>query len=116
MYIDHRLVKIIDELLVFVAGYNADDIDINIKKEKNVSTVTMKAKLNQKIESKKLDKVKKLLSAPRQHEMEEYYWGLTGNDTTPSCELALIGMMTDAHELKYDEAENTIYIKIIRYR
>lgn len=116
MYVDHRLIKIIDEILVFFYDYSSRNIKIEINKEKEYSQIDFEAKLGVPIEQKKLQRLEKLLSAPRQHEMEEYYWGLTGNDTTPSCELALVGMMIDWHETVYDEQEQILRLKICRNR
>lgn len=116
MYVDHRLIKIIDEILVFLYSYSTRNIKIEINKEKDFSELVFDAKLGVPIEPKKLQRLEKLLSAPRQHEMEEYYWGLTGNDTTPSCELALVGMMIDWHETVYNEEEQTLLLKIRRDR
>lgn len=116
MYIDHRLIKIIDEMLVFLYSYTSRNIKMEIQKEKEYSEITFNAKLGEEIDAKKLRKIEKYLSAPRQHEMEEYYWGLTGNDTTPSCELALVGMMIDEHDMIYNEEELTLFLRLRRYR
>ncbi len=115
MYVDHRLIKIIDEILVFLYSYSSKNIKIEINKEhREYSELFIDAKLGIPIEVKKLQKLEKLLSAPRQHEMEEYYWGLTGNDTTPSCELALVGMMIDWHETTYNAEEPRLTLRIRR--
>ena len=116
MYIDHRLIKIIDEMLVFLYSHRTRNIKMEIKKENEYSEILFDAQLGEPIAPKRLDKIERLLSAPRQHEMEEYYWGLTGNDTTPSSELALVGMMIDEHDTVYDAEKLTLHFRLRRYR
>lgn len=115
-YVDHRLIKIIDEMLVFLYSLATRNIKMEIKKEEEYSEIIFDAKLGEPIEAKRLKKIEKLLSAPRQHEMEEFCWGLTGNDTTPSTELGLVGMMIDEHETIYNEEDLTFYLRLRRDR
>lgn len=103
-------------MLVFLYSYRTRNIKMEIKKEDEYSEIIFDAQLGEPIEEKRLQKIEKLLSAPRQHEMEEYYWGLTGNDTTPSCELGLVGMMIDEHDTVYDPEKLTLHFRLRRYR
>ncbi len=116
MYIDHRLIKIIDEMLVFLYSYTSRNIKMEIFKENEYSEIFFEAKLGEPISKEKLAKTRKLLSVQRQHEMEEYYWGLTGNDTTPSTELSLVGMMIDEYDMDYNEEEKILKLRLRRYR
>ena len=114
--VDYRLIKMIDEMLAFFYSYSATNIQMELDKKSDYSEMIFNAKLGEKIEKSKLDKVERLLSAPRQHEMEEYYWGVAGTDTTTSTELMLVGMMTDEHDLIYNEEEDKVYLRLRRYK
>ncbi len=112
--VDHRLIKIIDEILVFLYSLNPSKVDMELNRNEAWSELCFDAQIGKKMEAKRLEKIDRLLSCPRRRELEENYWELTGNDTTPSSELALVGMMTDDYELKYNEEEMTVQIKLIR--
>ena len=112
--VDHRLIKIIDEILVFMYSLKPTDVDMKLHKGEAHSEITFCAKITTKIEKNRLLRIDRLLNCPRRRELEENYWELTGNDTTPSSELTLVGMMTDDYEFVYDEENMTVYIKLIR--
>lgn len=114
--VDHKLIRVIDEMLAFFYSYSSKNIKLEIIKEEDYSEIKFNAILEDKIETSTLNKIERLLSAPRQHEMEEYYWGVAGTETTTTCELALVGMMTDEHETVYNEEDNSMYIRIRRYK
>lgn len=113
-YVDHRLIKMIDEMLCFFYSLKATNIKMDMDIKEEYAILKFDATINDEIEQKRLDKINKLLSSPRQHEMEEYYWSLSGNDMTPSTELALVGMMTDEYEIHYSSAEPRFSIMLKR--
>ncbi len=113
-HVDHRIVKIVDEILCFFYSLKATDIKMNMEIKENSTELSFWATIKEPIVKKRLDKVNKLLSSPRAHELEEYYWGLTGNDMTPSTELSLVGMMIDEYVIEYEEGSNDFFIKLVR--
>ena len=112
--VDHRLIKIIDEILVFIYSLNPTDVDMKLHRDPAYSELTFEAKILKPLEKARELRIDRLLSCPRRRELEENYWELTGNDTTPSSELALVGMMTDDYELRYDEEHMLLFVKLIR--
>lgn len=114
--VDNRLIKMIDEMLGFFYSYSVINIKMEIDRKEEYSEMIFDTKLGKKIEKSKLNRIERLLSAPRQHEMEEYYWGVAGTDTTTSSELVLVGMMTDEHDLIYNEEEDKLYVRLRRYK
>lgn len=112
--VDHRLIKIIDEILVFLYSLNPSHVDMKLNRKEDCSELLFDANINIKMEKGRVERIDRLLSCPRRRELEENYWELTGNDTTPSSELALVGMMTDDYEFVYKEEEMTVHIKLIR--
>lgn len=113
-HVDHRLIKIVDEMLCFFYSLKAVNIKMDMDIKESCTQISFWASIKEPIIKKRLDKIKKLLGSPRLHEMEEFYWGLTGNDVTPSTELSLVGMMTDDYVIEYEEGKNDFFIKLIR--
>ena len=113
-HVDHRVVKIVDEMLCFFYSLKATNIKMDMEINDCSTVLSFWATIKEPVIGRRLEKIKKLLSSPRTHELEEYYWGLTGNDMTPSTELSLIGMMTDEYVIEYEEESEKIFIKLVR--
>lgn len=100
-HLKQRNIRIVDELMTFCYKYGTKKIQIDILEEEQCTVFTLSAEIHD-LDQNILDNVNKLLNAPRLHEMEEYYWNLTGDNDTDS-ELALVGMMTDEVFVNYME-------------
>lgn len=83
--------------------HGSDNVHIDINKENKKIIIFIKAQISF-ISKENLELLKKLLNAPRCHEMEEYYWNLTGDDDTDT-ELTLVGMMIDEAHINYVDGE-----------
>ncbi len=106
--VDHVNLKILNELIIFCMSSGATDLDMKLKDEADriVMSISTEAKdLPQKL----IDQAKAYLKVPRQHELESYYWQLSG-ESDDEIELNLVGMMTDEAELIYDNPRLTINI------
>lgn len=113
-HVDHRTIKLVDEMLCFFYSLKATNVKMNLDIKDSATELSFWGTIKEPIIKKRMDKINKLLSAPRLHEMEEFYWGLTGNDVTPSTELSLVGMMTDDYVIEYEEGGEEFFIKLIR--
>ncbi|WP_055665194.1 hypothetical protein [Desnuesiella massiliensis] len=100
-HLKQRNIRIVDELMTFCYKYGTKKIQIDILEEEEYTVFALSAEIHD-LDQNVLDNVSKLLNAPRLHEMEEYYWNLTGDNDTDS-ELALVGMMTDEVFVNYME-------------
>jgi len=100
-HINQRNIKIIDELMCFCYKYGAKKINIQIDRDENAFYIHLNTEIHN-LPNEVLEITRNLLSAPRCHEMEEYYWNLTGDDDTDT-ELTLVGMMTDDTEVNYTD-------------
>lgn len=100
---DQRNIKIIDELMSFSSKLGANKYQIEVEKIDKETEIKFKAYIKH-MDDKMLSSISKLLSTPRSHEMEEYYWNLQGEGDIDS-ELALVGMMTDDAKIDYVEGE-----------
>lgn len=108
---EHRKVsRIADELITFFLEHHAKEIKLNVKDLQDREVITIKASpvdhLNEVIED-----LEKVLSYPRESEMEEYFWELAG-ECDYSSELALVGSMIDRANIDYEE--DYICLELIR--
>lgn len=98
-HINQRNIKIVDELMNFCYRQGSKKIDVSISTENNVTSILISADIFG-ISSTILSDIEKALNAPRCHEMEEYFWSLTGDDDLDN-ELNLVGMMIDEAFVNY---------------
>lgn len=111
-HINQKNIKIIDELMFFAYKYGGSKIQINTHKDTTAFYINFKTEI-ENLPDDILEITSNLLLAPRCHEMEEYYWNLTGDDDT-DCELMLVGMMTDEASLDYKD-NKYLEINLKRY-
>lgn len=102
--------RIVNELVTYYHKNNCDDIHIDMSTVNNVSYFCILGNVPNLCE-KDFELLKDVLNAPRQHEVEQYYWNLGGN-TELDCELSLVGAMIDTAEVTY--IDNILTIKIKR--
>jgi hypothetical protein len=107
--INQRNIKIVDELMSFCYKNSCVNIKINVLTDLDITTIILSADIP-KINPKDIEYIKDSLNTPRYHEMEEYYWSLTGDDDD-NTELSLVGMMVDAAEIKYNDPVLEIVLK-----
>ena len=106
-----RNIKIVTELMSYCYNHGSDNVNIDVRKEDKKIIIFIKAQISF-ISKEDLEFLEKLLNAPRCHEMEEYYWNLTGDDDTDT-ELTLVGMMIDDAHINYVDGA---YLEIILTR
>ena len=102
--------KIINEIVSFCYHFASNDVTVNIKNDNSTSVITINAIINN-LPEEDFDNLVHSLNIPRQHEVEQYYWQL-GGDNSFDCELSLVGMMTDECEVSYENS--ILYIKLTR--
>ena len=89
----------------------SDNIHLDINKENKKTVISVRAQITY-ISKENIEFLEKSLKTPRLHEMEEYYWNLTG-DTDTGTELTLVGMMIDEATVNYVEGQ---YLEILLTR
>jgi len=80
-------------------NHGSENVHIDINKEKEKVVIFIKAEISS-MTKEDLELLERSLSAQRCHEMEEYYWNLTGDNDSYS-ELILVGMMIDEVHINY---------------
>ncbi len=92
----------------FLLGARKFQIDMDITPA--VSKIGIGAELHH-ADAEKIEELRQVLNTPRQHEMEQNYWNLTGGEEVDG-ELLLAGIMIDEAEVSYGEGR--LQIDIIR--
>lgn len=98
--------RILDELVGFVFKRGARSIDTNMKFDENTSYVKV-CGICHNLGKEDLDYLNEVLNVDRQHEVEECYWYVTGDDSFGD-ELALTGVMIDEAKVTYENDIITI--------
>ncbi|UFH65165.1 hypothetical protein KQH81_00950 [Clostridium cadaveris] len=102
-------IRILDELTSYCYLKGAEHISINLDVDNDLITFTLKCYVPN-ITKNDIDYLETSLNVPRCHEMEEYYWELTG-DTEGENELSLVGMMIDSVDIILEEDILVIEVK-----
>lgn len=105
-----KSIKMLSELTAYFYKLGATCLDIETCNDNSI-----KIKISGKTDnftSSDLEDINRVLSVPRLHEIEEYYWELNG-DFHSSSELSLLGMMIDHFEINYKN--NLLTISVERY-
>ena len=106
-----KITKIIDEILTFCV-YNMDPrrSEMVLEKTDNAFTV-VHTFYDVSISAEELAEIRRQLGTKRNHELEDYYWQLTG-EIENSSELDLVGMMSDEAVVEYENEK--LIISLIR--
>lgn len=101
---------IIGDLLTYGRAMGAEEYEIGISETNKEMTVFRVKARPICMTQRELEKLSLNLNAPRQHEIEQNFWGLSG-DSQSYSELALVGMMTDEAEVSFKNDELSIILK-----
>ncbi len=104
-----KTMRIVDELVGFCCRRGGKNITINYNTEKPKMTEITVTSPNTTVTSDELTALDKTLSQHRQHEMEEMYWLISGDDSFGD-ELSLVGVMVDECKIIYENEVLTIIV------
>lgn len=102
--------KIINELVMYFNKLGNSDVHIDLAHDKNNAYFKISGTVIN-LPKEELDNLTKTLNVPRQYEIEQYYWSLSGESESDS-ELSLIGMMVNSATITY--VNNLLTIIIVR--
>lgn len=109
-YYFEKNLKIINELMTYLYKLGSKNIQVNLHRNDDKTSFIISGELGI-IDDRELNRLKEILSIPRQHEVEEYYWHLGGESDTEG-ELSLVGMMIDNVNISY--SNNILKLEIQR--
>lgn len=97
------------ELLSYCHLMGATDFHLDVKIQNNETVFAIKASPAEMTEEE-MAVLKKDVGAPRRREMEQDYWGLSG-ESQSSTEMVLVGMMSDDTSVELKDGELSITIQ-----
>ncbi len=103
-----KLIKLMNEIVNFCLDIGMTDLDISFSCHPDRGEVTV-AGYAQNPPLEELRDLEEILNAPRQEELEEYYWVLIGNGQGMR-ELEMVGILVDNGRVTYEDHILTIYI------
>ncbi|HPI97263.1 MAG TPA: hypothetical protein PLV56_00855 [Synergistales bacterium] len=107
-----RIARMAEELISDFLRYGCTDMDLKILEREDLYIISISAYCKG-VKGREVEKIRKLLNQPRNPQMEEYFWSLSG-DSDLDTEFSLLGIMSDEVELKYDEKSSRLSIKLTR--
>ena len=103
-----KLIKLMNELINFCLGIDMKDLDIKFSCHKDRDEITVSGYAKNP-PMKELQDLEEILNAPRQEELEEYYWTLLGHGHGMQ-ELEMVGTLVDNGSITYEDKILTMYI------
>jgi hypothetical protein len=103
-----KTMLISSELLSYCHLMGADQFHLDVKIEEGETLFEIKASPAE-LSKDELEALIKDIGAPRRIEIEQDYWGLSG-ESESSSELMLVGMMSDETSVEYRDGELLITI------
>lgn len=107
-----KITKIIDEMLTMLLLKGKERIEVKVETEQDKTTIDI-TEFECDLTQDEIERFNNDLNVQRQHEVEGYYWQLTGEDDTED-ELFLVGSMID--EAIVESKNNNLHIRLVRYR
>ena len=105
-----KITKLVDEVTSLLMRSGSNDIDIKIKREENLSTITI-IDHTSSYPNEEIASLNDVLNIQRLCEVEEFYWELMGDDSHED-ELFLVGSMVD--KATVNKIDNDLYIVMYR--
>lgn len=99
-YMFEKQMRIMTDIMTYCHMLGAKAYNIEMKTVDDVFNLDISCDA-ENVTSLVLDELDTELNRPRQMEIEQNYWGLSG-DVDTDCELTLIGMMVDRAVITYD--------------
>ena len=99
-----KITRIVDELMIFQFNNGAEDIQINVRKQKDGVEILFGSICHGRGDmEKQVERLNRYLKVDRDEAMEAYFWGLAGEDEgCDNAELQLIGQMVDQAEARLE--------------
>lgn len=104
-----KTIRIVTDLLGYCRYLGATEFhtDFSLKADKTVICVVANV---EQITQAQLEELDTELCIPRQPEVEQNYWNITGNEDV-GPDLSLVGMMVDKSRIQYEKKQLTICVE-----
>lgn len=105
-----KIGRIVDELMTLLLNEDTDEVDLNIRVDPDQAVITIIDRVT-RCDDGDCRRLERILGAPRQHEIETYYWQLAGESDVGN-ELVLVGAMVDEAKVWLEEGD--LHIRLVR--
>ena len=105
-----KSMRIISDLVSYCGCEGATEVSMHLKRIDDHSTSMSVSAPVRDLHPDKLDIIRQTLSAPRQHEIEQDFWELSG-ETEFGAELSLVAAMIDDASVEYANGQLHIYAR-----
>lgn len=95
-----KSIRILNDLLGYCHFLGGDVLHSDLELLDGLTRVRVVAELPHPGEEE-MDCIRRLLGMPRQREIEQNYWNISGEEEIEG-ELSLVGMMTDRYDIHYE--------------
>ncbi len=99
-------IRVLTNLMGYCRLLGAQNFSVDFTMDGSVSVIEVRAGIAA-VDSACLAELSKTLNIPRQREVEQYYWNVSGEEEIDD-ELALVGMMVDRAAVQYANGVLTI--------
>ena len=93
--------RIVNELIAYFNKLGSSDVHIDLSSDNENSYFNIYGEVTD-ITNEEISYLINTLNTPRQHEVEQYYWNLSGESEYDS-EMTLVGMMINKAKVSYEE-------------
>lgn len=98
-----KSMRILNDLVSYCYYEGAEEFEMGIKHNSAEDSIQMRVACPiEGLDTGKVEEMRKMLSLPRQGEVEQNYWELSG-ETEFGGELSLVGAMSDKAEVSYED-------------
>ena len=94
-----KSIKMLEELIGYFFRHQINDLQMDLHYGDTECRIMLEGTCPSRPAD--LEQLNELLNAPRQPELEEYYWGLLGGNDTRQ-ELNLLGSLVDCADVSYN--------------
>lgn len=108
-----KTLRILTDLLGYCRYLGATRFHTDFSMERDKTIVSISAKI-EKITSQQLEELDTDLRIPRQPEVEQNYWNISGNEDV-GADLSLVGMMVDESHIEYANNQLDIHVERNEY-
>ena len=106
----NRIINIVEEILNYLFSIGVSDIHMDIIDKETKYEIIFTCNIKD-VDISKIDVLSEKLNCEKVEEIEEYYWGLTGESQFDN-QLSLVGMMVDDFEIK--TVKDNLNLKLYR--
>lgn len=104
-----KTIKVVDELIAYFFSHKVNELSIDVHYGREQVKIMLQGKCPERPDD--LSQLDEVLNAPRQEELEDYYWSLLGESITQH-ELNLLGSLVDSGDVLYENGKLFIAVHI----